>query len=402
MKNHRLLYPLITFFLTHSIFIQGQVNADFTMSQQSGCSPLIVNFTSQSTGDSLHYMWYLGPQQGTSELENPQATYTNQGIYDISLVVWNGTSRDSTSKQLVVFTKPTANFSVDNQGCAPHLAQFNDLSTQGSGQIVAWEWDFGTGEIIHEKNPSKTFSTPGKYNVFLKVTDVNSCFASINRPQYIDVIAKPVSNFTFSPASSCEIPAQITFSNSSNGEGALTYAWTFGDGTTSTQKNPVKTYNNFGTYDVNLKTTTSYGCDSSISKKIYVSEVSASGKLSQQGKTIVTNDTVCAGVVDFESTTTGTDRVTWNFGDGTSATSIKGFHNYTVTGWRTITLIASYNTECADTIEWRVYFERPLANFSLSPAYSCKTPVLVNFTNQSTDDVKWTWTFPNGAKVYTE
>ena len=65
--------------------------------------------------------------------------------------------------------------------------------------------------------------------------------------------AVPVANFDAS-ATSGNAPLSINFINSSTGN-ITSYAWTFGDGTTSTSQNPVHVYSAAGTYSVSLKVT---------------------------------------------------------------------------------------------------------------------------------------------------
>jgi PKD repeat protein len=55
-------------------------------------------------------------------------------------------------------------------------------------------------------------------------------------------------------------PSQVTFINTSRN--ATSYLWNFGDGTASTESNPVHTYNLAGTYLLKLKVTGANGVDS--------------------------------------------------------------------------------------------------------------------------------------------
>ena len=66
-------------------------------------------------------------------------------------------------------------------------------------------------------------------------------------------------------------PFNVTFKNESSGPGTLTYQWDFGNGNTSTDKNPVNIYNANGNFQVKLTTTSSYGCVSTIDSTIPVS-----------------------------------------------------------------------------------------------------------------------------------
>jgi PKD repeat protein len=62
----------------------------------------------------------------------------------------------------------------------------------------------------------------------------------------------------------------VTFTSTANS--AVTYAWDFGDGTTSTLANPTHVYTATGTYSVTLKATNVDGCDATIAQSITVSQ----------------------------------------------------------------------------------------------------------------------------------
>ena len=61
---------------------------------------------------------------------------------------------------------------------------------------------------------------------------------------------KPEANFTV-PAQKFVAPAMVSFAN--NSKNAETYAWDFGDGTTSTEATPTHRYTHSGNYKVTLK-----------------------------------------------------------------------------------------------------------------------------------------------------
>jgi|GEM_PF-1244906 len=56
-------------------------------------------------------------------------------------------------------------------------------------------------------------------------------------------------------------PLDVQFNSTVTGTAPLTYAWTFGDGATSTEQNPVHTYTTSGMYSVNLTVSNPYGVD---------------------------------------------------------------------------------------------------------------------------------------------
>ncbi|WP_205859180.1 immune inhibitor A domain-containing protein [Pleionea sediminis] len=71
---------------------------------------------------------------------------------------------------------------------------------------------------------------------------------------------------------------KVTFSNdSSGGNGALSYQWSFGDGSNSTEVSPTHTYSKKGTYTVELTVTDEQGFENTISKSVTVSKPSSGG-----------------------------------------------------------------------------------------------------------------------------
>jgi PKD repeat protein len=61
---------------------------------------------------------------------------------------------------------------------------------------------------------------------------------------------KPVVDFTVNDSSSCQAPFNAQFTDLT--PGAVSWLWDFGDGTTSTQQNPVHQYNTVGNFSVSL------------------------------------------------------------------------------------------------------------------------------------------------------
>jgi len=141
-------FALIATAILFSFTINAQLTANFTATPLSGCSPLIVSFTDQSTGNPTIWQWDLG--NGTSSvLPNPATTYFNPGTYTVKLVIRNAAGNaDSITKTqyITVNAKPTVAFSATPlTGCYPLPVQFTSQSVPGSGTISSWQWDLGDG-----------------------------------------------------------------------------------------------------------------------------------------------------------------------------------------------------------------------------------------------------------------
>ena len=121
----------------------SQPSAAFIASPVSGCSPIVVQFTDQSTGNPSQWRWDLG-NGVISFLQNPSTTYFNAGTYNVKLVVRNAAGADSIVKNqlITVYPNPFVDFiASDTLGCFPLPVQFSDLSTSQTGSITNYSWD---------------------------------------------------------------------------------------------------------------------------------------------------------------------------------------------------------------------------------------------------------------------
>src|SRR5262249_3380183 len=60
---------------------------------------------------------------------------------------------------------PAADFLASKtRGAAPMTVAFTDTST---GEVTSWLWNFGDGPQSNQRNPIKTYTTPGVYDVQL-------------------------------------------------------------------------------------------------------------------------------------------------------------------------------------------------------------------------------------------
>jgi len=142
---------------------------------------------------------------------------------------------------------------------AGQSVQFTDQSTNTP---TSWSWTFGNGTTITTKNPSHIYSSPGNYTVTLTAT--NSFGSdSETKTNYITVNfagSPPVAAFTATPTNIT--PGQsVQFTDQSTNT-PTSWFWNFGDGSTSTTKNPSHIYTSADTYTVILTATNSYGYNS--------------------------------------------------------------------------------------------------------------------------------------------
>jgi PKD repeat protein len=121
----------------------------------------------------------------------------------------------------------------------------------------------------------------------------------------------------------------------------LSYFWTFGDGTTSTQQNPVHTFSAGGTYSVTLKVSNTTGQTSTTQAQTIT--VATPVPVLAATVTAVPTSGSAPLAVKFTgrgSSTAASDSLTylWLFGDGTSSTEQSPSHTFSAAGNYSVTL----------------------------------------------------------------
>lgn len=163
--------------------------ANFSVNQQEGCTPFVVNFNNQSTGDILSYNWtFSGGNPATSSLQNPQVTYNTSGTYDVSLTITDvfGNVTNTKNDFIIINEVPIADFDfmIDNA-----TVQFQNTSNNGDSYI----WDFGDGNMSNITSPAHTYAASSTYNA--KLTSQNICGShSITKQVVIDIPTSVIEN----------------------------------------------------------------------------------------------------------------------------------------------------------------------------------------------------------------
>jgi PKD repeat protein len=150
-------------------------------------------------------------------------------------------------------------------------------------------------------------------------------------------------DFTASPRQG-DPPLEVTFTDHSTGT-PTSWSWDFGDGMTSTERNPVHTYTEPGRYSVTLTVANATGTNTTTKTDL----VAVASVVADFTASPTTGPAPLA--VTFTDTSTGAPGAwSWDFGDGSTSTEQRPVHTYTAPGVYTVSLTAT-NTETgqADT-----------------------------------------------------
>ncbi len=262
---------------------------------------------------------------------------------------------------------------------------FVDAST---GSPISWNWDFGDGSTSVAKNPSHIYSTPGFRKVTLIVTNNVGSRKSVKT---IMIMPDAAASFVFSPMTPG--PGQtVQFADTTSGD-PTSWQWDFGDGATSTSKNPSHVFLKAAFYTVTLISSNGSGSRQT-SKTVTVASVSVLSSsfnytpaLPSVGQTIQFTDTSAGTPTSWQ----------WNFGDGGTSTSKSPSHSYTTAGSKTVTLKvsnASGSNSTTKTVTVAAALASSFAHSPVSPAVG----QTVQFTDTSTGSpTSWHWNFNDGS-----
>lgn len=347
------------------------VKADFTYKADSGnCKKIVFTNTSTSTNNTTIYKWTFG--NGTSATDkSPAHTYNDSGTKTVCLLVEkkdsNRTCKDSICKTITVCPgqtntcKITAYFTYKADSANPSKIYFTNASTPVNNSTY-YTWTFGNGTSSTASNPNITYSSPGTYQVCLKVKKVDgnyTCYDSICKTVTITNNTggcKIDANFTWiKDSANCK---KIKFTNTSTQFNSTTiFKWVFGDSTTSTDKNPIHEYTRTGTFTVCLLAIKVDGkdtCADTTCKTVTVN-CDTGRTCTQQAYFIYTKDSSDCKKVAFTnlSTSGGTMQSFWKFGDGNTSTAKSPTHTYKDTGkyWVCLKMIwLDGGKTCTDSI----------------------------------------------------
>ncbi len=379
--------------------ITPECMADFYFVQDS-LNSFKFHFADASTGDIDNWEWDFG-DGNVASTENPTHTYMQEGVYFVCLSISNdeGTCSDVFCKEVIVSgdLPCQAEFNHYVMPENPLKVQFIDLST---GDLDVWIWDFGDGHTSFEANPTHEYTQEGNYDVCLHILDINSgCTDHVCRN--IEIMHNPGCSAGFIHMPSMSNPLKIQFADQSTGN-IVEWEWDFGDGNTSSQRNPVHTYADDGTYEVCLQVTNVVG--NCVDVQCHDLTIEVEDLCSADfGYTQVPDELFTIAFTDF-SEGIMTDWH-WNFGDGGTSSLQNPVHQFADTG----TYLVSLTIQNPDSLAWcyhsinkTVEVSGPAlectAGFMAQPDSGINQPYLYHFTDLSTGDPDtWLWDFGDGT-----
>lgn len=293
-------------------------------------------------------------------------TFIQAGTHYLPLIATSPTvdvctRTEEFSLEIIVKTKPTADFTFTQGGCRLDTVIFAALNTSGNGYTIdRWRWAYPDGGTDSVQNPRHYFQSTGPHNIYLKVITPEGCVGDTTKPI---TLAGIIANASIVAAqdSICE-GGNITFTDTSTTAGVTSWYWDFGNGNTTTvTSNTPQTINypNYGTYTVkHLASVPGAGnCSGDTVRKVITILAKPNAGFTYPLGCLPVNDV--AQFTDTSSTPDGQPITTWawDFGDPNAtaanpntSTLQHPAHTYTSYGTYTITFSATTAKGCTKTV----------------------------------------------------
>jgi parallel beta-helix repeat protein len=203
------------------------------------------SLSNDNSGAIASYNWDFNDgtyDNGTDP--QPFHTFAEPGVYIVTLTTIDseGNSNSDTVQITVLdVTSPLADAGPDDSWDEDMEYFFDGTgTTDNSGTIVSYDWDFGDGNVLTGTNPqpTHTYVEPGIYIVTLNVTDTEGNWATDTMVITIEDITDPSANAGPDDSVNEDSPYIFNASGSTDNVGIENYAWDVDSGDGIDWSNP--------------------------------------------------------------------------------------------------------------------------------------------------------------------
>jgi len=388
-----------------------------------GTCTLDSSDSADADGTIASVLWDFG-DGSTSTALSPTHTWTDFGTYAVTLTVTDDVGSTSTaSLRAKVNAAPVAAIGPGGGLNALRKKAFNFIGTGSSddptGAIVSYAWNFGDSLALpgtntsNLANPSYAYQSLGSKTVRLTVCDDNGLCSTTQRTVNV-TNQSPTAVISSSTGTVAQgLIAYLNGSGSTDPDGTITtYFWEFGDGTTSTEANPTKTYGSYGEKTVRLTVTDNDGAGNTRQIALFVNRLPTANFTSSRPWSFFTEnpplhlDLDASGSSDPDGTIVN---YSWNFGPVIGSAAGKNMTvDYTEAdrGRQSVTLTVTDNRGGTATItqELAVINRRPVAVITPTPTSKVVSTAPMTFGYSSVGSVdpdgtivSYLWDFGDGT-----
>ncbi len=265
--------------------------------------------------------------------------------------------------------------------------------------IDVFEWRFNINnqpQVFNEWNATVTFPGVGQYEGQLILNPDTDCGDTANI--FVNVYPDIDADFEFDYDTCVAGPVQFNDLSQTGAERLESWAWTFGDGQSSVQQDPVHTYGAPADFPVTLQVTDINQCTDEVTKRVTYFPVPALIVVEPNSF-----DGCAPAEIFFNNLSSPINEsydISWSFGDGGTSSDISPWYVYQDPGSYDVTLRIVSPIGCETSRDFNALIsvqESPAAGFSYSPEQPSNLFPDVDFTDESELANRWFWDFGTGA-----
>lgn len=376
------------------------LQANFQFSSDTVSVGEEVTFTDDSLGDPVSWNWDFGDGTGAEGPDVVKA-WEAEGVFTVQLFVADAAGNQSQqAKDITVIADdvlriPDALFSF--RSSTIEVGEPLEFVSQTTGDPDILAWDFGDGNTATGEVVEHRFDRAGTFEVSLTASNAAGSDTISVPITVVQGVREPEAIISAFPAVLEVGQSVVLRSESTNSPTSV--QWDFGDGNSQTGNEVRYSWSEPGTFRVRLSVSNSAGSSSTF--RDVVIKPRTDPPVARFGESSL--EAIVGEPISFNDLSQNRPtKVTWEFGDGDTASGANVAHSWNREGTYTVTLTVA-NEAGSDEVAKTVTIlplppDPPVASFTVQSA-NVPANAVVNFTDTSTNDpTEWLWNFGDGRR----
>ncbi len=388
--------------LEREIFINPEPILGFSINDSAQClagnSFSFTNTTQFKNDPAILSRWTAEDLSSLNATDWLQKSFTKDDTFNITLHIETRLGCiDSIIKEVILHPNPQSSFTInqDTQCFARQSFDFTNTSVVKNNKPMTYFWDLGDASNSASTHVSaQQYLTTGNFRVFLEAKSDLNCIDTLSK--VISVLKTPVARFAIRDSSQCLHGNLFFMDNLSTADiGNVTSVWDLHDGTTYTSDSiGNKSFDRDGSYPIQLIVEDDYTCKDTFENYVIVHPHPVA--IIQANNTCINEPFKISAASIIKNTSI--IKTTWDFGDGTQASTSNPVKYFSSAGEYNVRLTEESNQGCKhDTSQMVTVWAKPNAQFSSTKFRSTVQDVEYQYSDQSTTDIDWwLWKFGDG------